>query len=171
MPFRDSCLTWMLRDVLISPGHTAVLACVSPANTCCDDSIDTLKFVSKMCAKDVRCATQVYREPASELTDSPEFTLTNHSSETDQIARNKQDEIGLCNVRHMQEDSSKEGYGAQSGANFSLGSRGSSDGDKQSSLITHILILQKISILELTSMSSPLQPRIPLASWQDTTML
>ena len=54
LPFRDSSLTWMLRDVLISPGHTAVLACVSPADTCCDDSINTLKFVSKMCAEGVR---------------------------------------------------------------------------------------------------------------------
>ena len=48
LPFRDCGLTWLLRDVLTSPGHTAFIANVSPVDTCYEETLHTLKFASQL---------------------------------------------------------------------------------------------------------------------------
>ena len=47
VPYRESKLTRLLKDALGGNGITVLLACVSPADTNVDETIDTLRFASR----------------------------------------------------------------------------------------------------------------------------
>jgi Kinesin motor domain len=49
LPYRDSVLTWLLRDALSGKNHTTMLATLSPAHTCHDESLNTLKYAERLC--------------------------------------------------------------------------------------------------------------------------
>lgn len=47
VPYRESKLTRLLKDSLGGNGMTALLACVSPSTSDCDETINTLRFASR----------------------------------------------------------------------------------------------------------------------------
>ena len=57
VPFRDSKLTWLLKDALSGNAKCAVIACISPALINADETASTLKFASR--AKLVKVRAQL----------------------------------------------------------------------------------------------------------------
>ena len=44
IPYRDSKLTWILQDSLGGNSNTIMIACVSPASSNYEESLNTLKY-------------------------------------------------------------------------------------------------------------------------------
>eukprot|EP00439_Symbiodinium_sp_Y106_P063351 s2963_g9.t2 len=58
--YRDSKLTFLLRDSLGGNSKTVIVACISPAAMCFGETLSTLKFASR--AKHIRCAAVMNEE-------------------------------------------------------------------------------------------------------------
>jgi hypothetical protein len=50
MPFRDSSLTWMLKDALSGNCALTMVSTVSPSDSCYDETLNTLKYAERLCA-------------------------------------------------------------------------------------------------------------------------
>ena len=50
LPYRDSTLTWLLRDALSGRNHTTVLVTVSPASVHHEESVNTLRYAERLCS-------------------------------------------------------------------------------------------------------------------------
>ena len=48
LPYRDSVLTWILRDALNGRNHTTMLATLSPSHIYYDESLSTLKYAERL---------------------------------------------------------------------------------------------------------------------------
>jgi hypothetical protein len=48
LPFRDSVLTWLLKDALSGQSKTTMLATISPSHTCYDETLQTLKYAERL---------------------------------------------------------------------------------------------------------------------------
>lgn len=49
LPYRDSALTFLLRDALSGHNHTAMLATISPAQYCYEETLATLRYAERLC--------------------------------------------------------------------------------------------------------------------------
>ena len=49
LPFRDSLLTWLLKDSFMCKSNTTMLATISPSHTCFDETLSTLKYAERLC--------------------------------------------------------------------------------------------------------------------------
>ena len=49
LPYRDSVLTWILRDALNGRNNTTMLATLSPSHIYYDESLSTLKYAERLC--------------------------------------------------------------------------------------------------------------------------
>ena len=49
LPYRDSMLTWLLKDALSGRHHTTMLATLSPAHLCHEESLHTLRYAERLC--------------------------------------------------------------------------------------------------------------------------
>jgi hypothetical protein len=49
LPFRDSVLTWLLKDALSGHSRTTMLATISPSHTSYDETLQTLKYAERLC--------------------------------------------------------------------------------------------------------------------------
>lgn len=49
LPYRDSVLTWILRDALNGRNNTIMLATLSPSHIYYDESLSTLKYAERLC--------------------------------------------------------------------------------------------------------------------------
>ena len=56
MPYRDSILTWLLKDSLGGNSKTAMIAAVSPADY--EETLSTLRYADA--AKKIKCKAYVY---------------------------------------------------------------------------------------------------------------
>ena len=65
VPFRDSVLTWLLRDSLSGNSKTVMLACVSPAASNFVESISTLRFASQ--AKSLKTKAILNEDPTQKM--------------------------------------------------------------------------------------------------------
>ena len=65
VPFRDSVLTWLLRDSLSGNSKTVMLACVSPAASNFVESISTLRFASQ--AKSFKTKAILNEDPTQKM--------------------------------------------------------------------------------------------------------
>ena len=54
LPYRDSTLTWLLRDALNGRNHATVVATVSPAHTVHDETMHTLRYAERLFQQQVR---------------------------------------------------------------------------------------------------------------------
>ena len=61
IPFRDSKLTWLLRESLSGNARTSMLATVSPARVNFEDTLSTLRYASS--AKHIKTASRVEENP------------------------------------------------------------------------------------------------------------
>ena len=50
MPFRDSSLTWLLKDSLSGNCSLTMLSTISPSDDCYDETLSTLKYAERLCA-------------------------------------------------------------------------------------------------------------------------
>eukprot|EP01034_Spumella_vulgaris_P021826 gene21826-27896_t len=50
LPYRDSVLTFLLRDALNGHNHTTMLATISPADNCYEETLSTLRYAEKLCS-------------------------------------------------------------------------------------------------------------------------
>ena len=50
LPYRDSVLTWLLKDSLGGGAHTTMVATISPSHTCYDETLSTLKYAERLCS-------------------------------------------------------------------------------------------------------------------------
>ena len=66
VPYRDSKLTRLLQDSLGGNATTLIVACISPADTNIEESLNTLKYANR--AKNIRNKPIVNRDPHSMLT-------------------------------------------------------------------------------------------------------
>ena len=49
LPYRDSALTFLLRDALSGHNHTAMVATISPAQYCYEETLATLRYAERLC--------------------------------------------------------------------------------------------------------------------------
>src|SRR6056300_1185187 len=63
VPYRDSKLTFLLKDSVGGNSKTCIVACCSPAEACYDETLSTLKFVRF--AKLVKNVAQINVEDSS----------------------------------------------------------------------------------------------------------
>lgn len=49
LPFRDSALTWLLKDGLCGRHHTTMIATISPSHLCFEETLSTLKYSERLC--------------------------------------------------------------------------------------------------------------------------
>jgi len=54
LPYRDSTLTWLLKDALAGPGIVSVLATLSPTEKCYEESLATAKLVAQWAPHDLQ---------------------------------------------------------------------------------------------------------------------
>ena len=66
VPYRDSKLTRLLADALGGNSRTLMLACVSPADCSCDESLNTLKYANRARNIRNRVAANVEAAPSAE---------------------------------------------------------------------------------------------------------
>ena len=63
VPYRDSKLTRILQDSLGGNSRTSMIACVSPAEINCEETLNTLKYASR--ARNIKNKPIVNRDPNS----------------------------------------------------------------------------------------------------------
>ena len=75
IPYRDSKLTRILQDSLGGNSRTTMIACVSPAETNYEESLNTLKYASR--ARNIKNKPVVNRDPNSILIEGLRSQITN----------------------------------------------------------------------------------------------
>ncbi|KAJ8389624.1 hypothetical protein AAFF_G00118610 [Aldrovandia affinis] len=65
IPYRDSVLTWLLRENLGGNSRTAMLAALSPADINYDETLSTLRYADR--AKQIRCNAVINEDPNNRL--------------------------------------------------------------------------------------------------------
>ncbi|KAG8508288.1 LOW QUALITY PROTEIN: Kinesin-like protein KIF1B, partial [Galemys pyrenaicus] len=65
IPYRDSVLTWLLRENLGGNSRTAMVAALSPADINYDETLSTLRYADR--AKQIRCNAVVNEDPNNRL--------------------------------------------------------------------------------------------------------
>ena len=85
IPYRDSKLTRILQDSLGGNSRTTVIACVSPAESNYDESLNSIKYASR--ARNIKNKAVVNRDPNSLLIDSLRQQITQCKSEISEYQR------------------------------------------------------------------------------------
>ncbi|XP_016133901.1 kinesin-like protein KIF1A isoform X9 [Sinocyclocheilus grahami] len=65
IPYRDSVLTWLLRENLGGNSRTAMVAALSPADINYDETLGTLRYADR--AKQIRCNAVINEDPNNRL--------------------------------------------------------------------------------------------------------
>ena len=65
VPYRDSVLTWLLKESLGGNSKTAMIAAISPADINYDETLSTLRYADR--AKRIRCHAVVNEDPNAKL--------------------------------------------------------------------------------------------------------
>ncbi|XP_078266828.1 kinesin-like protein KIF1A isoform X19 [Rhinoraja longicauda] len=65
IPYRDSVLTWLLRENLGGNSRTAMVAALSPADINYDETLSTLRYADR--AKQIRCNAVINEDPNNKL--------------------------------------------------------------------------------------------------------
>uniref|UniRef100_A0A8C7VJI7 plus-end-directed kinesin ATPase n=1 Tax=Oncorhynchus mykiss TaxID=8022 RepID=A0A8C7VJI7_ONCMY len=65
IPYRDSVLTWLLRENLGGNSRTAMVAALSPADINYDETLSTLRYADR--AKQIRCNAVINEDPNNRL--------------------------------------------------------------------------------------------------------
>lgn len=65
VPYRDSALTWLLRENLGGNSRTAMLATLSPADINYDETLSTLRYADR--AKQIVCKAIVNEDPNARI--------------------------------------------------------------------------------------------------------
>ncbi|XP_068427424.1 kinesin-like protein KIF1A isoform X3 [Clinocottus analis] len=65
VPYRDSVLTWLLRENLGGNSRTAMVAALSPADINYDETLSTLRYADR--AKQIRCNAVINEDPSNRL--------------------------------------------------------------------------------------------------------
>jgi len=65
IPFRDSVLTWLLKESLGGNSRTIMLACVSPADSNWEETVSTLRYASR--AKSIVNTARINEDPNAQL--------------------------------------------------------------------------------------------------------
>ncbi|RXN01407.1 hypothetical protein EOD39_6902 [Acipenser ruthenus] len=65
VPYRDSVLTWLLRENLGGNSRTAMVAALSPADINYDETLSTLRYADR--AKQIRCNAVINEDPNNRL--------------------------------------------------------------------------------------------------------
>uniref|UniRef100_A0A0N5A8N5 Kinesin-like protein unc-104 n=1 Tax=Syphacia muris TaxID=451379 RepID=A0A0N5A8N5_9BILA len=65
IPYRDSVLTWLLRENLGGNSKTAMIAALSPADVNYDETLSTLRYADR--AKQIMCQAKVNEDPNAKL--------------------------------------------------------------------------------------------------------
>ena len=79
IPYRDSKLTRILQDSLGGNSRTTMIACVSPADSNYEESLNSIKYASR--ARNIKNKPVVNRDPNSMLIDSLRTQITSLQSE------------------------------------------------------------------------------------------
>ena len=85
IPYRDSKLTRILQDSLGGNSRTTVIACVSPAESNYEESLNSIKYASR--ARNIKNKAVVNRDPNSLLIDSLRQQITLCKSEISEYQR------------------------------------------------------------------------------------
>ncbi|XP_044744566.1 kinesin heavy chain-like isoform X2 [Coccinella septempunctata] len=65
VPYRDSVLTWLLKDTLGGNSNTVMIATISPASGCYSETVNTLRFGQR--AKLIICSPVVNEDPKEKI--------------------------------------------------------------------------------------------------------
>uniref|UniRef100_A0AAV2L1K9 plus-end-directed kinesin ATPase n=1 Tax=Knipowitschia caucasica TaxID=637954 RepID=A0AAV2L1K9_KNICA len=65
IPYRDSVLTWLLRENLGGNSRTAMVAALSPADINYDETLSTLRYADR--AKQIRCNAVINEDPSNRI--------------------------------------------------------------------------------------------------------
>jgi len=65
VPYRDSVLTWLLKENLGGNSRTAMIAAISPADINYDETLSTLRYADR--AKQIKCNAVVNEDPNAKL--------------------------------------------------------------------------------------------------------
>ena len=65
IPYRDSVLTWLLKESLGGNSKTAMLATISPANICMEETMSTLRYAHQ--ARTIVNKARINEDPKARL--------------------------------------------------------------------------------------------------------
>ncbi|XP_019856044.1 PREDICTED: kinesin-like protein unc-104 [Amphimedon queenslandica] len=75
VPYRDSVLTWLLKENLGGNSRTAMIAAISPAQINYDETLSTLRYADR--AKQIMCKAVVNEDPNAKVMCSPHLVNLN----------------------------------------------------------------------------------------------
>ena len=71
IPFRDSVLTWLLKENLGGNSKTAMVAALSPADINFDETLSTLRYADR--AKQIVCKAVINEDPNAKVNAAIQF--------------------------------------------------------------------------------------------------
>uniref|UniRef100_A0A1I7X3Y0 Kinesin motor domain-containing protein n=1 Tax=Heterorhabditis bacteriophora TaxID=37862 RepID=A0A1I7X3Y0_HETBA len=97
IPYRDSVLTWLLRENLGGNSKTAMIAALSPADINFDETLSTLRYADR--AKQIVCQAVVNEDPNAKLIRMSSFETEFYAEsyllfrKTEEIRKQREDEL------------------------------------------------------------------------------
>ncbi|XP_038677287.1 kinesin-like protein KIF1B isoform X9 [Scyliorhinus canicula] len=165
IPYRDSVLTWLLRENLGGNSRTAMVAALSPADINYDETLSTLRYADR--AKQIKCNAVINEDPNAKLIRELK----------DEVTRLKDllcsqglgdildiepmtDEYSGSGIKYLKEiQNSKHKYKLASGnqrpGHFSTAPVGSLTASPSSTLLNNQAGIQSVSSLQERIMSTP----------------
>ncbi|XP_038677295.1 kinesin-like protein KIF1B isoform X17 [Scyliorhinus canicula] len=151
IPYRDSVLTWLLRENLGGNSRTAMVAALSPADINYDETLSTLRYADR--AKQIKCNAVINEDPNAKLIRELKDEVTRLK---DLLCSQGLGDI-LDNLKEIQ--NSKHKYKLASGnqrpGHFSTAPVGSLTASPSSTLLNNQAGIQSVSSLQERIMSTP----------------
>ncbi|XP_041061735.1 kinesin-like protein KIF1B isoform X1 [Carcharodon carcharias] len=151
IPYRDSVLTWLLRENLGGNSRTAMVAALSPADINYDETLSTLRYADR--AKQIKCNAVINEDPNAKLIRELKDEVTRLK---DLLCSQGLGDI-LDNLKEIQ--NSKHKYKLASGnqrpGHFSTAPVGSLTASPSSSSLSSQAGIQSVTSLQERIMSTP----------------
>ncbi|XP_072333980.1 kinesin-like protein KIF1B isoform X5 [Scyliorhinus torazame] len=151
IPYRDSVLTWLLRENLGGNSRTAMVAALSPADINYEETLSTLRYADR--AKQIKCNAVINEDPNAKLIRELKDEVTRLK---DLLCSQGLGDI-LDNLKEIQ--NSKHKYKLASGnqrpGHFSTAPVGSLTASPSSTLLNNQAGIQSVSSLQERIMSTP----------------
>ncbi|XP_055515623.1 kinesin-like protein KIF1B isoform X3 [Leucoraja erinacea] len=151
IPYRDSVLTWLLRENLGGNSRTAMVAALSPADINYDETLGTLRYADR--AKQIKCNAVINEDPNAKLIRELKDEVTRLK---DLLCSQGLGDI-LDNLKEIQNSNHKYklASGNQRPGHFSTAPVGSLAASPSSTSLSSQAAIQSVTSLQERIMSTP----------------
>ncbi|XP_072101238.1 kinesin-like protein KIF1B isoform X4 [Mobula birostris] len=151
IPYRDSVLTWLLRENLGGNSRTAMVAALSPADINYDETLSTLRYADR--AKQIKCNAVINEDPNAKLIRELKDEVTRLK---DLLCSQGLGDI-LDNLKEIQNSNHKYklASGNQRPGHFSTAPVGSLTASPSSTSLSSQAAIQSVTSLQERIMSTP----------------